>query len=61
MQFGGEFGFYDSVLYESDLFNGVAVLYSAVPLYQEKAHYIGFFSYVGGVNTLHMLEEILLI
>ena len=38
-----------------------AVLYSAVPLYQEKAHYIGFFSYVGGVNTLHMLEEVLLI
>ena len=38
-----------------------AVLYLAVPLYQEKAHYIGFFSYVGGVNTLHMLEEVLLI
>lgn len=62
MQFGGEFGFYDSVLYESDLFNGECnPILGGAPVYQEKANYIGFFSYVGGVNTLHMLGEVLLI
>ena len=66
MQFGGEFGFYDSVLYESDLFNGeCSPILGGAPVSRKGSLYRIFFicgrceyiAYVRG-STLDLIPQL---